>query len=95
LRNISTTASHLLFSYNVAAAAISKTYARTWQPPTRCNQTFIVPDPSRSSVPQRATIAAREQARKEHPMFDVFMVALGLGFFLVAVGYAYACERRL
>jgi len=26
-------------------------------------------------------------------MFDVFMVALGLGFFLLAVGYAHACER--
>jgi len=26
-------------------------------------------------------------------MLDVFMVALGLGFFLVAVGYAHACER--
>jgi len=26
-------------------------------------------------------------------MLDVFMLALGLGFFAVAVGYAYACER--
>jgi len=26
-------------------------------------------------------------------MLDVVMVALGLGFFLVAVGYAHACER--
>ena len=26
-------------------------------------------------------------------MLDVFMVALGLGFFVAAVGYAYACER--
>ena len=31
--------------------------------------------------------------KEEHLMFDVFMVALGLGFFLVAVGYAHACER--
>jgi hypothetical protein len=60
-----------------------------------CNYTFIVPDPSPYSFPERATIAARKQARKEHLMLDVFMVALGLGFFLVAVGYAYACERRL
>jgi len=28
-------------------------------------------------------------------MFDVLMVALGLGFFLVAVGYAHACDRLL
>jgi hypothetical protein len=26
-------------------------------------------------------------------MLDVVMLALGLGFFVVAVGYAYACER--
>jgi len=26
-------------------------------------------------------------------MLDVFMLALGLGFFVAAVGYAYACER--
>jgi hypothetical protein len=33
------------------------------------------------------------RAAKEHLMLDVFMLALGLGFFAVAVGYAYACER--
>jgi len=26
-------------------------------------------------------------------MLDTFMLALGLGFFVLAVGYAYACER--
>jgi hypothetical protein len=26
-------------------------------------------------------------------MWDVVMLALGLGFFAVAIGYAYACER--
>jgi K+-transporting ATPase KdpF subunit len=26
-------------------------------------------------------------------MLDVFMLALGLGLFVAAVGYAYACER--
>lgn len=30
---------------------------------------------------------------QEQRMLDVFMVALGLGFFVAAVGYAYACER--
>jgi hypothetical protein len=24
---------------------------------------------------------------------DIFMLALGLGFFVAAVGYTYACER--
>jgi hypothetical protein len=37
----------------------------------------------------------KKQARqdKEHLMLDVVMLALGLGFFVVAVGYTYACER--
>jgi len=30
---------------------------------------------------------------KEHSMFDVVMLALGLGFFVLSVGYAYACDR--
>ena len=31
--------------------------------------------------------------RKECPMLDLLMLALGLGFFVLTVGYAYACER--
>jgi hypothetical protein len=31
--------------------------------------------------------------RKDHPMLDVILLALGLGFFALSVGYAYACER--
>jgi len=26
-------------------------------------------------------------------MLDVLMLALGLGFFALAIGYTYACER--
>jgi hypothetical protein len=31
--------------------------------------------------------------RKEHQMLDVILLALGLGFFVLTVGYAYACDR--
>jgi SNF family Na+-dependent transporter len=31
--------------------------------------------------------------QQEHSMFDVIMLALGLAFFALSVGYAYACER--
>jgi hypothetical protein len=27
------------------------------------------------------------------PMLDVVMLGLGLGFFILTLGYAYACER--
>ena len=30
---------------------------------------------------------------KEHQMLDVILLALGLGFFVLTVGYAYACDR--
>ena len=35
----------------------------------------------------------RDPVAQEHPMLDIFMLALGLGFFVVGIGYAYACER--
>ena len=31
--------------------------------------------------------------RKEHAMFDIVLLALGLGFFVLSVAYAYACDR--
>lgn len=34
----------------------------------------------------------RRRAAKEHSMLDVIMLALGLGFFALSVGYAYACD---
>ncbi len=27
------------------------------------------------------------------PMLDVILLALGLGFFVLTIGYAYACDR--
>jgi hypothetical protein len=30
---------------------------------------------------------------KEHPMLDVIMLAIGLGFFALSVGYTIACDR--
>lgn len=49
----------------------------------------------------RASVETHETApasmvpshRKEHSMLDVIMLALGLGFFVLSVGYAYACDR--
>ena len=43
-----------------------------------------------SSAVTRNKCTASDQ---EHPMLDIVMLALGLGFFVVAVGYTYACER--
>jgi hypothetical protein len=50
-------------------------------------------DPTQSAFPATRTSGARKQASKEYLMLDVLMLALGLGFFVLAVGYTYACER--
>jgi hypothetical protein len=36
---------------------------------------------------------ARQAGDQENSMLDIVMLALGLGFFVAAVGYTYACER--
>ena len=42
---------------------------------------------------QHASVAQRNKRNKEYLMLDVLMLALGLGFFVLAVGYTYVCER--
>jgi hypothetical protein len=40
-------------------------------------------------------VAARlaEGYRKEQPMLDLILLALGLGFFAVSVAYTFGCDR--
>jgi hypothetical protein len=81
-------------SYNVAHPPISKTYAPDAIPPLhesagilcalRCVE--FTPDRARDRVTQSSCC-------KEHFMLDFIMLALGLGFFALSVGYAYACDR--
>lgn len=43
---------------------------------------------------RRLVSGGRDLAQQEHThMLDVLMIALGLGFFALAIGYSYACER--
>jgi hypothetical protein len=42
---------------------------------------------------REGNFAAQPVTYQEHPMLDIFVLALGLGFFAVSIGYAYACER--
>jgi hypothetical protein len=47
-------------------------------------------------LPKRANGIRRPGAgvyRKEHPMMDLVMLAIGLGFFALSVGYTVACDR--
>jgi hypothetical protein len=42
---------------------------------------------------KRVDVAFGNKRRKEQLMLDIVMLILGLGFFAVGIGYAYACER--
>jgi hypothetical protein len=45
-------------------------------------------------APGRAEVAFRQtSATRSFVMWDLVMLALGLGFFALAIGYSYACER--
>jgi hypothetical protein len=43
-------------------------------------------------VLQAQETAARRAQRSRH-MLDVLLIALGVGFFALSVGYAFACDR--
>jgi hypothetical protein len=44
-------------------------------------------------LPEHCNERSRKYPRKEPLMLDVVMLGLGLGFFALGIGYAYACER--
>jgi hypothetical protein len=35
----------------------------------------------------------RTPIEREQFMFDIVLLAMGIGFFVLAIGYAYACDR--
>jgi hypothetical protein len=41
----------------------------------------------------RSAPNTRNGAHEGAFMLDIVMLALGLGFFVLAIGYTYACER--
>ena len=38
-------------------------------------------------------LSIKSPGHEEQSMFDLVLLALGLAFFALSVGYAYACER--
>jgi hypothetical protein len=41
----------------------------------------------------RNSCSRHKDATRSIPMMDILMLALGLAFFALAIGYTYACER--
>jgi hypothetical protein len=50
-------------------------------------------DASRYCASLKAYCTDPTACRKEHQMLDLILLALGLGFFVLTIGYAYACDR--
>jgi hypothetical protein len=44
-------------------------------------------------VPEKELLPIEGTQRGASPMMDILMLALGFGFFALAIGYTYACER--
>jgi hypothetical protein len=44
-------------------------------------------------VASRSHVISCDALPGEHPMLDLIMLVIALGFFALAVGYAYACEQ--
>ena len=51
---------------------------------------LVAPQPGKTREP---SIRLAVHDVQEHPMLDIVMLALGAGFFVAGIGYAYACER--
>jgi hypothetical protein len=47
---------------------------------------------SSAGTPRKCCSRERD-ATRSNPMMDILMLALGFGFFALAIGYTYACER--
>jgi hypothetical protein len=44
-------------------------------------------------VAARSVGRLRHSHRKEQPMLDVILLALGLGFFALSIAYAFGCDH--
>ena len=45
------------------------------------------------SLARERSVGVKPECRKEHLMMDAIMLAIGLGFFALSVGYVLACDR--
>jgi hypothetical protein len=46
-----------------------------------------------SHYARRRPHSSNRRSNEEFTMLDVIVLAIGLGFFVLTVGYAYGCER--
>jgi hypothetical protein len=89
---------HLWNSYNSAVVSISKTYvtggiSRPSNKQNRATETHSATGSTQYVCSVTHGMRSGEKVRRSFVMWDLVMLALGLGLFALAVGYSYACER--
>jgi hypothetical protein len=67
-------------------------YRRTSLPLENLCLTEALKRRRRTAALRRAISVARRTTGVQ-PMLDILLLALGLGLFVISVGYAYACDR--
>jgi hypothetical protein len=93
-------------SYNIDLAPASKTYAANGMSSrqhrnrqgavfeVKVGRAFRIVDSRQSTVRHEAAYCIRRALRRwELQMLDLIMLAIGLGFFALSVGYTIACDR--
>jgi hypothetical protein len=65
---------------------------------TSHHRSLFLPDISQLQFPSFSylhspILLAPTHWKRERPMLDLIMMALGLGFFVLSIGYAVACDR--
>jgi hypothetical protein len=56
--------------------------------------TCVALDPPQAARRETETwLPPKQSATRSFLMMDILMLALGFGFFALAIGYTYACER--
>jgi hypothetical protein len=90
---VSVSAKSIQKYYNVRLISISKTYRASVIQSARHSYIGTIRCDLISDQRTHQAMTCLRPRQKEHPMLDVVMLALGLGFFGVSVSYAYACER--
>jgi hypothetical protein len=69
------------------------------KPRGRCDDLYVFlmrrnDNPHRFFIGRRLSASSlRDTLEREHCMFDLILLAMGLGFFALSIGYAYACDR--
>jgi len=86
---------HIWVLYEITFASGSISYAAIdkYPLPATAKRPPILIGTKVQRVAGRLTGRSPRKPRKEQPMLDVILLAVGLGFFALSIAYAFGCDR--